>query len=76
MKRTLFAILTLALCVFVAAKDTKTPQEEYISKYAGIAVAEMYRSGIPASITLAQGLLEKATITSESSATTIGRGGL
>ncbi|MBQ1842056.1 MAG: glucosaminidase domain-containing protein [Bacteroidales bacterium] len=58
MKRTLFAILTLALCVFVAAKDTKTPQEEYISKYAGIAVAEMYRSGIPASITLAQGLLE------------------
>lgn len=36
----------------------KTAQEKYISKYYKIAVREMYRSGIPASITLAQGLLE------------------
>lgn len=33
-------------------------QEQYIRTYSKVAVAEMYRSGIPASITLAQGLLE------------------
>ena len=35
-----------------------TPQNNYISKYSAIAVAEMQRSGVPASITLAQGILE------------------
>jgi hypothetical protein len=35
-----------------------TPQKEYIEKYSDLAVKEMYRSGVPASITLAQGLLE------------------
>ncbi len=34
------------------------PKEEYIKKYAPIAVSEMKRTGVPASITLAQGLLE------------------
>ena len=33
-------------------------QEKYIERYSAIAVSEMYRSGVPASITLAQGLLE------------------
>jgi hypothetical protein len=33
-------------------------QEEYIKKYKEIAIEEMRRSGIPASITLAQGMLE------------------
>lgn len=33
-------------------------RQEYIRKYAAIAVAEMKRYGIPASVTLAQGLLE------------------
>lgn len=36
----------------------KSPQEQYIEKYASIAVEEMHRTGVPASITLAQGLLE------------------
>lgn len=58
MKRTLFVVFSFIVCALLTAKDGRTPQEEYISKYAGIAVAEMYRSGIPASITLAQGLLE------------------
>lgn len=33
-------------------------QQSYIATYAATAVREMYRSGVPASITLAQGLLE------------------
>ncbi|MES2561058.1 MAG: LysM peptidoglycan-binding domain-containing protein [Bacteroidota bacterium] len=36
----------------------KMTVEQYVEKYAGIAVDEMHRSRIPASITLAQGLLE------------------
>ena len=36
------------------------PYEKYIEKYSSIAVSEMHRSGVPASITLAQGLLESA----------------
>lgn len=36
----------------------QAPQEQYIKKWAPTAVKEMYRSGVPASITLAQGLLE------------------
>lgn len=38
-----------------------SPQEAYIAKYAPIAVREMYRSGVPASITLAQGILESGS---------------
>lgn len=34
--------------------------EDYVTTYSRIAVDEMHRSGIPASITLAQGLLESA----------------
>lgn len=55
MKRLL--IILLAAVIFTAASD-KTPQQLYIEKYAVTAVREMYRSGVPASITLAQGLLE------------------
>ena len=43
----------------------KSPQEIYIEKYSALAVAEMYRSGVPASITLAQGLLESGNGQSE-----------
>lgn len=53
-------MLTLAafvLPLLVISADI-TPQEKYIRNYAQLAVEEMYRSGIPASITLAQGLLE------------------
>ena len=61
MKRTacfLGALLCLAL--LARADEKKSVQERYIEKYADIAVREMYRSGVPASITLAQGLLESA----------------
>ena len=55
MKRCLLIILAM-LTGLVALSDT--PQNEYIKKYASIAVSEMHRSGVPASITLAQGMLE------------------
>ena len=54
MKR-ISGLFLLFLTTVLAARSH---QEIYIEKYASIAVEEMYRSGVPASITLAQGLLE------------------
>lgn len=42
-----------------------SPQQTYIDRYSRTAVAEMYRSGVPASITLAQGMLESSNGQSE-----------
>lgn len=57
--KNLTSILTaFLLAVLPMAGAQKSPQEKYIEKYAPTAVREMYRSGVPASITLAQGLLE------------------
>lgn len=54
-----FSISMLMIsALVVSAFTTVTPQEDYIRKYSAAAVREMYRSGVPASITLAQGLLE------------------
>lgn len=62
MKRiTCLLVLTVSLCFMpsvLSSREGKTPQIIYIERYSDLAVAEMYRSGIPASITLAQGLLE------------------
>ena len=51
----LFALL-LPLSLFA-----QTLQEKYINTYSDIAVQEMLRSGVPASITLAQGILESGS---------------
>lgn len=56
MKR-LYLIHTLILFVLSANAQNIT-KEEYINRYKKIAVEEMKRSGIPASITMAQGMLE------------------
>ena len=54
-----FSISMLMISALVVTAFTVvTPQEDYIRKYSATAVREMYRSGVPASITLAQGLLE------------------
>lgn len=58
----LFAV-QLQFAFAVLAADT--PQERYIDTWYRVAVSEMYRSGVPASITLAQGLLESASGQSE-----------
>lgn len=51
-------MLCLNLYAGPAQRSGRSPQEEYIARYADMAVEEMYRSGVPASITLAQGMLE------------------
>ena len=57
MKQFLIALCLLPALLCLAAGDD-TPQERYVKKYADMAVQEMIRSGVPASITLAQGMLE------------------
>lgn len=52
-------ILTTIMVGLVAAlANAQSPIEKYIAQWAPTAVREMYRSGVPASITLAQGILE------------------
>ena len=56
LKQVLSAAATIVAAVLLRADVT--PQQRYVDRYAAIAVTEMYRSGVPASITLSQGLLE------------------
>ncbi len=51
------AILVTVLALLPLPLDENT-YRDYIEKYAPVAVSEMHRSGVPASITLSQGLLE------------------
>ncbi|MDE6578564.1 MAG: glucosaminidase domain-containing protein [Muribaculaceae bacterium] len=50
----------LVLCVASLFANALNPYEEYIEKYSRLAVEHQDEYGIPASITLAQGLLESA----------------
>lgn len=56
------AILSSAFIIVAAAPfasaQVRMTREEYIDRYKAIAVADMERYGIPASITMAQGILE------------------
>ena len=61
-------IIALGLLCMLAIASTaqqkprgNTPQERYIYTYSDIAVAEMQRTGVPASITLAQGIIESGS---------------
>ncbi|MEM9820824.1 MAG: glucosaminidase domain-containing protein [Bacteroidota bacterium] len=56
MKRTIALILASCFSLLLFAQDNS--REKYIDKYKKIAVEEMERSGVPASIKLAQGILE------------------
>lgn len=62
MLKTLKFTLTLvaALCIFsnVFSQKEKERIANYVQQYKQLAIAEMMRTGVPASITLAQGLLE------------------
>ena len=63
MKRTLVFIFFFFSLICCHAQ--RITAEEYISHYKDIAMSEMKRSGIPAAITLAQGLLETESGNSE-----------
>lgn len=54
-------VLTLFCALLALSLSAQSVQQQYIDKYAPVAVAEMQRSGVPASITLAQGLLESGS---------------
>ncbi|MDX9883675.1 MAG: glucosaminidase domain-containing protein [Prolixibacteraceae bacterium] len=60
MIRIFLLIYFIVYPVILFSQNSKTPmtREEYIRKYKNLAILEMKRSGIPASITLAQGCLE------------------
>lgn len=62
MKKIAFIVAAALLTAVVSASS---PQQKYIEKWAPTAQAEMSRCGIPASITLAQGLLESNSGQSE-----------
>lgn len=53
----LLGVIVLSASVPAAAQSRLT-REEYVERYKSIAVAHMERYGIPASITMAQGILE------------------
>lgn len=48
----------LAIMMSASANAQRMGRQEYVAKYKAWAIAEMNRTGIPASITLAQGILE------------------
>lgn len=52
------AFLALLLSFSAASAQTRQTKEEYINRYKNIAIEHMERYGIPASITMAQGILE------------------
>lgn len=62
---TLIAILSLQGGVIVAQSVVKQTRAEYVDKYKDIAIKHMEHYGIPASITMAQGLLESSSGNSE-----------
>ena len=56
-------LLTISLFLLIAQQcfSQKLSTEDYVKRYKDIAIHEMKRSGIPASITLAQGILESGS---------------
>lgn len=63
--RILMAAFLMNVCVLANALEKNSAYTSYISKYNRIAVDEMRANGVPASITLAQGLLESGAGLSE-----------
>ena len=54
----IFILLILSKPVYSQSDKKRISREEYINSYSKLAIKEMKRSGVPASITLAQGMLE------------------
>lgn len=60
LKSLLAFLMLLSVFSLASVRKDDDPKVKYIDKYSAVAVEEMMRSGIPASITLAQGLLESS----------------
>ena len=59
LKRVCVVIVALVVSVAITmTAQARQTREEYVEKYKAIAIAHMERYGIPASITMAQGILE------------------
>ena len=65
MKKLILSLLTITLCLAIQAQPRNKQYESYIKKYRELAVEEMKKYHIPASITLAQGMLESGAGKSE-----------
>jgi hypothetical protein len=59
MRKIIYLLLLLSISFEMRAQNQIT--KDYVQQYKGIAIREMKRTGIPASITLAQGILESAS---------------
>lgn len=57
----IISLLVLSFAVFNLSAQTNTVRKDYIEKYKATAVKKMLEHGIPASITLAQGILESGS---------------
>ncbi len=57
-KKWICSVFLAVVCISAAAQGLSSVFLEYIDKYKGIAIRHQQQYGIPASITLAQGLLE------------------
>lgn len=55
------ATLFISTLISISLLAEKQTPQEYIDKYKDMAIVEMHRSGVPASITLAQGILESSS---------------
>lgn len=53
----IFLLTGIVLSSFAATEERMT-REQYIETYKNLAIIEMHRAGVPASITMAQGILE------------------
>jgi LysM repeat protein len=56
----IFSLLVVVGNTAAQTPDPKLTAQQYIARYKDIAIAEMMRSNVPASITLAQGMLESS----------------
>ncbi len=61
----IIALLLFAVSAFAQPSERRTSKSQYISKWKEEAIYQMHKYGIPASITLAQGILESAHGNSE-----------
>lgn len=58
MKRLRIYLAVAALALGLGGRAQNMTIEQYVATYKGLAIAEMQRTGVPACITLAQGILE------------------